>query len=196
MYDRVSFVLTIFGLLFSLAGIGCGVSAFLRTLAEHDPKPVWPWASRQVARGRSAVVRITRWIRPGKSNVVHAKAGAGAAFARATTRAAGYRSGIQIPPDLPIKEQILLLVERIADAEEVIRRESDHLRGELRDVRAKVDAHTKRLARADEELARADEDIKQLALALSLGTVRRQIVGLILVGIGTVFMAVPALFGL
>jgi len=85
--------------------------------------------------------------------------------------------------------QIKLLVERIADAEEATRRESERHSKELQDVRAEVDAHTERLARAD-------EDIKQLALALSLGTARLQITGLVLVGIGTLFMAVPTLLGL
>lgn len=177
---------TILGLLFILAGIGCGVRAYRNTLAEHDPNPLWPWASQQVARVRGVVVRITRWIRPRQSNVVYAKAGG--AFGGLTAHATGYRAGLQISPDLSLEEQIRLLIGRIADAEEATRRESERHRKELQDIRAEIGAHTERLTRAD-------EDIKQPALALSLGTARLQIAGLILVGVGTVFMAVPALLG-
>lgn len=64
---------------------------------------------------------------------------------------------------------------------------------ELQQVRDYVSERFDNVAERIDDLQASDEQVRAEARALSLGTVRLQMLGLGLVGLGTVLMAVPSL---
>jgi hypothetical protein len=92
-------------LLAVLAGIGCGAAAYNRTYAEHADVPLWPALHRARQTIRRAWVRYVL-CRPGVTASV-----SGAASAAMAASATAVVSGPEIDTDLPVEEQVRLVVE-------------------------------------------------------------------------------------
>lgn len=79
----------------------------------------------------------------------------------------------------------MLLQERL----ERVQRDVMQIRPE---VQRHVDKLTARIMEQGDRLAVADEQIRALARSVAVSSARLQLVGLILVGLGTALMAIPA----
>jgi hypothetical protein len=173
---------TLVGLLAVLAGIGCGAMAYSRTYAEHAAVPLWP----ELHRARQAIRRL--WVRvrsvfrrPGVTVSVNATASA--ALADSVTVVV---SGPEIDIDLPVEKQVRLIIHRMNIIENQALIDRSRFAEGLDQLKARVDDQTA-------QLRAADGDIRELARSIAVSTVKLQIWGLILVGGGTVLMAVPRL---
>lgn len=175
---------TIFGLLTTGAGIGCAWAAFSRSHAEHGDGPLWP----AVHRGGQVVRQVwRRHVLRRRGRVVNlagsASVGAFAASAWAVV------TGPEIDPDLPLEEQVRLLVRRVRNIESQASSDRARFAKNLGDLTAQVGGQAA-------ELRAADEGIRELARSIAVSTVKLQLWGLLLVGVGTVLMALPTLVGL
>jgi hypothetical protein len=171
---------TLIGLLAVLAGIGCGVTAYSRTHAEHADVPLWP----ALYRAGQAIRRV--WVRyvlrrPGVTVSV-----SGAASAAVVSSATVVVSGPEIDTDLPVEEQVRFLIHHVKNIENQVSSDRSRFAKGLDQVKARVDDQTA-------QLRAADGDIRELARSIAVSTVKLQLWGLILVGGGTVLMAVPTL---
>jgi hypothetical protein len=184
----VVFALTLIGLVFALAGILCGVVAFLATLKAHDPDPLLRWWPRAVEHVRRAAVKISGWfgVTP-PTRYIHVTDGihANDEFGVGTV----LRSGLPVPSDLPVEQQIRLLVQRIEDAEDAAKIDRERHAEELHALRADLTGRTDRLQESNNRILRDARD-------MVLGTIRLQILGLGLVGVGTALMTLPVLFSI
>lgn len=68
-------------------------------------------------------------------------------------------------------------------------RDRERLQAGIDDTRREVDAHPARLSASD-------DDIRELARSIAVSTVKLQLWGLLLVGAGTVLMALPTIHSL
>ena len=89
MSPGLSALVTMVGLVLALAGVGCGVWAYIQAVKQHDTLPVWPWADRQVQRVRE-LHPSKRDMRPTSGTATIALAGSaigsGEAFAVTAVR--------------------------------------------------------------------------------------------------------------
>jgi hypothetical protein len=183
----VVYTLTLLGLAITLAGIFCGVVAFLATLKAHDPDPLLRWWPRGVEYVRRVAVKISGWFgatTPTRYIYVTEGIQANDEFGVAAV----LRSGLPVPPDLPLEEQIRLLVERIEDVEEAAKIDREHRAEELHALRVDLTGRADRLQESDNRILHDARD-------MVLGTIRLQVLGLGLVGVGTALMALPVLLG-
>jgi hypothetical protein len=98
-------------------------------------------------------------------------------------------SGPEIDTDLPVEEQVRLLVRRVRNIENQAASDRARFSKGLDETAARVDSHAA-------QLRAADEGIRDLARSIAVSTVKLQLGGLFLVGGGTVLMAVPTLVSL
>lgn len=166
---------TLVGLLAVLAGIGCAATAYSRTHAEHADGPLWP----TLHRAGQTIRRVLR--RSGVTVSV-----SGAASTAVTSSATIVASGPEIDTDLPVEEQVRFLIHRVKNIENQASSDRSRFARDLDQVKTRVDDQTA-------QLRVADGDIRELARSIAVSTVKLQLWGLILVGGGTVLMAVPTL---
>jgi hypothetical protein len=171
---------TLIGLLAVLAGIGCGVTAYSRTHAEHADVPLWP----ALYRAGQAIRRV--WVRYVLRRPDVMVSVSGAASAAVVSSATVVVSGPEIDTDLPVEEQVRFLIHRVKNIENQVSSDRSRFAKGLDQVKARVDDQTA-------QLRAADGDIRELARSIAVSTVKLQLWGLILVGGGTVLMAVPTL---
>lgn len=88
-----------------------------------------------------------------------------------------------------LEKQVMLLVQRVNNIEKAAR---DDRGRHNQDVKAVHDEINK----LGERLDQADRDVERLAKDAVVGTARLQLSGLLLVGMGTVLMAIPAVLSL
>jgi hypothetical protein len=181
----VTVFLTSLGLMLVVSGVCCGFAAYRRTLAKYDGRPVWPWASQKGIQVIAGARRVFR-RRPRVSRAVTGTVSVGLG-ATAATR--GIRSGLPVPTDVPMEEQIRILVRRIEHVEaEAAKDRMQH----CEEISRLQSGHSAQAA----HLGKADDDLKFMATDIAVGVVRLQITGLMLVGVGTVIMALPTLLSL
>lgn len=169
--------LTWLGLLLSAAGIGMGIWALIDTRRRHSHRPVLPWWRPFRMWFERAVLRRRRdaLITPGA--------------AMATVGFSTSADAVVIPAaDAPIERQIAYL-----------RDEAERLRSKLGEERNERQALVGQL-RAD--LATAESRLRTEVAALEARTESlaadgtwQQVWGLVLVGAGTVCLALPAILG-
>lgn len=174
---------TIVGLLTVLAGIGCAWTAYSRTHAEHADGPLWPLLHNVGQAARRLWRRYAL-----RRRAVPISASASVAMAMAGTATISV-SGPEIDTDLPFEEQMRLLVRRVRNIENEARSDRARFAKGLGEVTGRVDSHAA-------QLRAADEGIRGLARSIAVSTVKLQLWGLLLVGGGTVLMAVPTLVSL
>lgn len=97
-------LITLIGLVLVLVGVGCGIVAYNRTRREHGGGPLWPWASGVARRLRNWLVRLTPWLR--RDAVVEVLSPAMEHEEALPIRA--IKSGLRVPEDAPLGEQIRL----------------------------------------------------------------------------------------
>ncbi len=172
-------LVTFIGLLLALAGVGCGVWAYVDTVRKHDTLPVWPWADRQVRRVR-AWQPFRRNIRAGSGTTGVALAGSAVAVV------SGTGSLTVIKADESLDERVARLELRLEQAEkQVMEYRTQGERAEARLLETVTDQ--------GQRLDAADEQLHKLTKSVAVSSARLQLIGLILVGLGTMLMAVPTI---
>lgn len=179
MTPGLSALVTGVGLVLALAGVGCGVWAYIQTVKQHDTLPVWPWAGRQIERVREWRA-FKRDVRQGFGTAPIALAGSaigsGEAFGALTV----------VRGNETVQERMDRLERRLEQAEK--RAVEDRALADQAHARI-----SQQLADQGHQLDEADEQLRQLAKSVAVSTARLQLVGLILVGLGTAVMALPTL---
>jgi hypothetical protein len=181
----VATLLTWVGLFVTLVGVGCGVIAYRRTWTEHGSGPLWPVVHRGGTLLRHWMMRLLPFRR---RRGVTVQAGA-ALSAEAAMSVRAIKSGLLVPDDAPLDQQIRLLVRRIEHVEYEAAEDRKQHKTDIKAVRADMSNLAMRLRQAD-------RDLEALAKSVAASTVRLQVVGLILVGSGTSLMALPTILGL
>jgi hypothetical protein len=173
----LSALVTAVGLVLAVGGVGCGVWAYIQAVKQHDTLPVWPWANRQIQR-------VREW-RPFKRD---ARQGSGTATIALAGSAIGRGEACGA----------LTVVKGDETVEERIERRLQHAEKRAAEDRARADEADARISQqlTDQEhrFDKADEQLRQLTKSVAVSTARLQLVGLILVGLGTAVMALPTLF--
>jgi hypothetical protein len=98
-------------------------------------------------------------------------------------------SGPEIDTDLPVEERVRLLIHRVKNIENQASSDRSRFAKGLNQVKTRVDDQAA-------QLRTADGDLRELARSIAVSTVKLQLWGLILVGGGTVLMAVPTLLSM
>jgi hypothetical protein len=173
---------TILGLIIVAVGIGLSGTALVRTHAEHGTGPLF----KQVASLAGMVRRQYRRLFPVPPVVVTLVP------AEVTVEALPVRAVKSGPPfleDASVDDQLRGLREWLTHVDG----EMGHLRkeqkGVYKELRGEFGSRTR-------ELRTEDQRIRELVRSAVASTIRIQVWGLILVGMGTATMAVPALFKL
>ncbi|MEV5720856.1 hypothetical protein AB0L41_43915 [Amycolatopsis mediterranei] len=172
-------LLTAGGLLFSVVGIYCAATAYFATYREHGAGPMWPaverlltkakhWARRLVGRTHDVTVH---------AGVAEARVGVGIEATAVVTRGPA-------PAELPLDEQLRWIERRIELVELQAAQDREQHANESRALRASIEA-------AERLMREVDQAHRELTQSVAVGTVRRQIVGLALVGVGTFLLAIP-----
>lgn len=174
MPTTLAAVITGLGLVLALTGVGCGLRAYVLSVREHDTAPVWPWADRQVQRVRALLPSR----KPAGRIVSVAGIASAEAFGSATVT-------VDEGPPGDVQVQLERLRQRIEGVES--RLVAERQRSDEADARIRAE-----LIEQGQRLDGADEQLGALARSVAVSTARLQLVGLILVGLGTALMAVPA----
>lgn len=103
-----------------------------------------------------------------------------------SAHAAGSASAVLIKAGEAVEVRITRLEARLEQAEQQAAKDRSHAREAERQI-------SERLVVQGMRLNEADGQLRELARSVAVSSARLQIVGLILVGVGTVVMAVPAL---
>ncbi|GEL27136.1 hypothetical protein PSU4_60900 [Pseudonocardia sulfidoxydans NBRC 16205] len=172
-------IVTLIGLALAVGGVVCGVKAFVETLHEHDPTPVFPGAARQLDRARALLQRRKR---------VHAAevhmTSTGQATVTVTSGGGAH---------LTVGKADESVDERFARLEAGLAKLAAQMIAGRAEVQGELDRATKRIVEQGDRLDVADAGLRALAKSVAVSTARLQLWGLILVGCGTVLMAVPAI---
>lgn len=170
------------GLLLTLVGIGCGVCALRRTWLEHAEDSFLPDAALLRGHVRDLAGRIFPRLRERKivSGDVGLVSTSEIGVAGALTVAVTPREGASADELIAHLLRRMERAERVADNDRAAAAaETAHVRADLTSVARRVDEEALRL--------------ETLTKSVAVGTVQLQIVGLILIGAGTVLMSVPSL---
>jgi len=159
------------GLLVTVAGISCSAVALYQNHQSYGKGDLYPglrgaWARLKTLR-RRPVVHEARVA-------MDAVAGLDVATPRVDQA---------ISEDMPPAQQVSILAERIRELEQRLTEQHNNDMNSLR----------RELERLESISAEADHVIEDLAREVGAGTVKLQLWGLLLVGFGTVLLAVPAL---
>lgn len=178
-----AFVTTVLGLVLVVAGLGYSVAAYHRANAEHGDRPLWP----RLRRAWVAVRRV--WVqyvlrRPPIQGRMSATAPAATVTGSGTVTFADP----QIDADLPVEEQLRLVIDRLKAVESRTSSDRAQFTTDLHEIRHEINTQVTRLRAADEETRSLVR-----AVAADPVTLKYQLRGLFLVGLGTVLMAIPAL---
>ncbi|SCL16370.1 hypothetical protein GA0070624_1000 [Micromonospora rhizosphaerae] len=176
--------LTLLGLALTLAGTGCACVALWRDHTQYGDGPLWPLLARAWQWLRVQSFRLMPWRRRNatlQAQSIGVSVSVGTAWATFV--------GPEIPEDAPLEKQVMLLVQRVNNIEKAAR---DDRGRHNQDVKAVHDEINK----LGERLDQADRDVERLAKDAVVGTARLQLSGLLLVGMGTVLMAIPAVLSL
>jgi hypothetical protein len=171
-------IFTLIGLAVTLAGVGCGIWALVLTWTEHGSGALWPLAGR-----------VGRWLRTapqrlfGRPAAVPVSGGDQGSFEED-----GHvdKQWEPLPADAPMDAVIGRLVERLDQLESDSSRDRARYKAGLERARAES-------AELGTQLGQARHDLEALTRSVAVSTARLQIIGLILVGIGTTVMALPTL---
>ncbi|MGZ4523683.1 MAG: hypothetical protein ACXVXP_06990 [Mycobacteriaceae bacterium] len=170
---------SIIGLLLNLAGTVLAGTALVDDWREHSGgRPLLPW----LASARTWVV--LRILRPKPKTIelgAHLNATVGITAMGGTIRT--------IPSaDASTDLQVEYLRREVEALHARIGSEVGELRKSVADVKGSLDE-------AQREAAAATKSVEELARKIATGTVRKQMLGLLLIGVGSVVSVLPAVFG-
>ncbi|WP_300014942.1 hypothetical protein [Pseudonocardia sp.] len=166
-------------MLLAVVGVGCGVAAYVGSVRQFDTMPVWPWASAQIKILRERLT-FKRDMRTGRGTAKLVITATGIGSAEAFGVGSVFNSDESIDERMARVETRLQLLEERGGAEQARAEKAERLLEE-------------QLAKQGRRLEEADEQLRALAKAVAVSSARLQLVGLILVGIGTMLMAVPTI---
>lgn len=171
------------GLLVTLLGIACGGVALRRTWTEHGTGSLLPDAR---AAGQRAVNLAGRVLPRLRRRQV---ASSDALLVLASELSATGTATVRVSPreGATADELIAHLFRRVERLENVSDEDRAAANAVSEDLRKELTAVAERVS--DESLR-----LETLTKSVAVGTVRLQLVGLILVGIGTALMSIPSLF--
>lgn len=171
------------GLIVTLLGIACGIAALARTWTEHASGPMLP--DPKVAGQRACALATRLLPRLRKRPVV---TGGGRALASVDAIGVGDAVSVRVRPgnNATADELIEHLLRRVDRLENVTDEDRATASAETAAVRADLAFVSERV---HEEALR----LEALTKSVAVGTVRLQLVGLILIGVGTALMSAPSL---
>lgn len=158
----LAFLITLIGLVTVLAGVGSGATAYSRIYAEHADVLLWPALHRTRQAIRRAWVRYVL-CRPGVTAGV-----SGAASAGMAASATAVVSGPEIDTDLPIEEQVRLLIHLLKNIKNQASSDRSRFAKSLDQVLTRVDDQAA-------QLRVADDDIRKLVRSIAVSTVKFQL---------------------
>lgn len=173
---RVKTAFAVIGLLFTLAGTSLAGWALVQDY-KHSQKPFWPW-----------VVSVREWfllrvLRRTRSVTVVGTTG------RGTWSVESSGMGIALASaDASIEEQFADLRKHILDLHTRITTERQEIKAEIGTVRQSV-------LEARSDANQALTGVEKMARDMATGTVKIQFWGIMLVGFGSVFAALPVVLG-
>lgn len=182
----VKVLLTVIGLISTLAGILLAVCAYARTWRDFKQVPMFHEVVDMMRQVRRLVQRIQFWKKP---KAVTAHVSANLSCLRAHLKGRVIMPPPTVPEDASVEDAIMLLAVGI-----------DHLAanaiGDRDENRESVRQLETKLMEVTEKLRDADTQHRETAVTLATSTVRLQVLGLGLVGIGSVLLSLPTLFSL
>lgn len=174
--SMVQTLLTAAGTVLSLVGIACAVAAYQGTWQEHGDGPLYPQITSWLARVRFRVHRIF-----GRSPGVVVGVGASVAAAASVSGRLTV-TGPAIPPDADLDRKVELLIQRV---EAIERQAVDDQGHQVREVVALREA----IDKSSSDAAQMASETEAKAKSMILDSIRLQLVGLGLVGTGTVLLS-------
>jgi hypothetical protein len=169
------------GLLLTMIGTVLAAAALLQDWRDHaGGEPLVP----VLARARQRLARSVRSLL-GKTPSAHVVGAHAALQANATMTASGY---VAPPSNAPVDVQMRFVRERLLALEARIAKE----RGELNQ---KIDQVQQDGQAAEARSRNAIADVEAKVREVATGSVRMELVGLVLVGIGSIAGALPTVFG-
>jgi hypothetical protein len=180
--------LSVIGLLLNLAGLACALLAFQGTwqqgAQESEMGHIWPW---WYDTRRATWLWVQQHLGRRRDRTVHLVSAADVAVA-ADIAASVIVTGGPINEGDPLHGQIKAVDHRV----ELVERA-------LADERTERDRQVNRLSQDTqqhfERLRVGDAEVRKLALGLTLGTVRLQMIGVVLLAVGTIVGSIPVVFG-
>ncbi len=170
------------GVALNAGGVYCSLSAYARTFKVHGKTDLLPWmvASRRAMRGFLA--RFLPFLR--KDTTVHLASGtahaAGGSFLIADMR-------LVVPADAPVELQIRALNSAIESLDRTVVAEREARASALADVHSQLGELSQRLVDSVQQL---DEKLYDVGIE----SLRRQILGVSMVILGTVLLGLLGLF--
>jgi hypothetical protein len=166
----------IIGLFLNIAGVSLAGWALRQDYRKHARKPLLPWAAAR----EWFIVRVLRQTR---SVTVHG------GTAKGTFAVVVSATGIVTPAaDAPMDSQIAYLRDQVMTLHSMIGEQGRKISAEIGNVDRAV-----REARQDAQ--DAVTSVEGMARDIATGTVKIQLFGLLLIGIGSIIAALPVVFG-
>ncbi|MFJ8819157.1 hypothetical protein [Amycolatopsis thermoflava] len=170
-------IMTSLGLLLTLAGTILALDAFVDQFREHDKGPLIPaWA------------RFRSWLRGSAPATGQLQAvGVAASF-----EAAGRISvrGPDVREDASVEEKLKLMLRRIETIESEAMQDREYVERRVEELK---DVVSRARSDVDRRFNELDASLKAKVKSLAVGTVRQQILGLCMVGAGSLVAAVPTI---
>ncbi len=167
---------TIIGLILNIAGASLAGWALRQDYRKHARKPLLPWAAAR----EWFLVKVLRQTR---SVAIHG------GTARGTFAFLGSATGIVTPAaDAPMDSQIAYLRDQVMTLHSMI--------GEQRrEISAETGKVHKAVREARQDAQDAVTSVEEMARDIATGTVKIQLFGLLLIGMGSIIAALPVVLG-
>lgn len=166
----------IIGLVLNIAGVSLAGWALRQDYRKHARRPLLPWAAAR----EWFMVKVLRQTRSINVNV---------GSVRGTIAVVSSATGIVTPAaDAPMDSQIAYLRDQVMTLHTMIGEQGRKISAEI----AKVD---RAVGEARQDAQEAVTNIEEMARDIATGTVKIQLSGLLLIGIGSIIAALPVVFG-
>ncbi|MDN5750125.1 MAG: hypothetical protein L0H64_16705 [Pseudonocardia sp.] len=119
-------VVTGIGLLLALAGVGCGVAAYIGSVRQYDTLPEWPWASTTIKLLRARLT-FKRDVRTGSGTGTIVLAGSAIGSAEASGVGSVIKSDESVDERMARLEARLQLLEERGGAEQARAEKAERL---------------------------------------------------------------------
>jgi hypothetical protein len=166
----------IIGLVLNIAGVSLAGWALRQDYRKHARKPLMPWAAAR----EWFMVKVLRQTRSVTANVGSLKG---------TIAVVSSATGMVTPgADAPMDSQIAYLRDQVMTLHTMIGEQGRKISAEI----AKVD---RAVGEARQDAQEAITSVEEMARDIATGTVKIQLFGLLLIGMGSIIAALPVVFG-
>ena len=179
----MAFVLV--GFLFNVTGIYLTLTATINVWRAYGTGPVWPWISYNMRKIRSMIKRLTFWTRKRKDARIPVKPASAVASGSEIIINGIKRLNFNaaMSDDMRFKrleEAVMGIYKELDESREDTKEEHDALRVSINDLEKQVSNESERLEAFSKEAVTDD--------------IRLQLVGLIFIGSGVIFAALPTIW--